>query len=165
MDFTLEPGAFFMLCRDPDYIAESRTCHQQESFNIRNNRKQFITTQRITDNSQQGTVDEVTVPISRKHETEAYVRSADRYCSTDCWTWAPPATAPPTNRPTVSLVPTDYVMWFVCMCVCVCIYIYIYQIHLFFGQIAPSNKFYFRSFIYHFYAWCSLFLLPSLSLS
>ena len=102
MDFTLEPGAFFMLCRDPDYIAESRTCHQQESFNIRNGRKQFITLQRITDNSQQGTVDEfvsvdeVAVPISRKHETEAYVRKngqMDRYCSTDCWTWMQPSTA------------------------------------------------------------------------
>lgn len=91
-----------MLCRDPDYIAESRTCHQSESFNIRNGRKQFITLQRIIDNSQQGTVDEfvtvddVSVPQSRNRDSQAYVRKngqMDRYCSTDCWTWSLPATA------------------------------------------------------------------------
>lgn len=98
--FDLEPNAYFMLCRDSYYVAESRTCHQVgQKLKFKNRRRQFVSLERITNSGEQDTVpitvkvDDVKVPKPKRHPDLGYVRkggSMDRYCHS-CWTWSEPA--------------------------------------------------------------------------
>ena len=99
-DFNLEPNAYFMLCRDLYYVAESRTCHQVgQQLKFKNRRKQFVSLERITNSAAQDTVpitvkvDNVKVPKPKKYPDLGYARKGgfmDRYCQS-CWTWSEPA--------------------------------------------------------------------------
>ena len=92
-DFTLDPGAYFMLCRDKDLIVGSRTCHQQRYFRLRKTKRQIVTVVRVANNE---AVDGIKVPSSNEYEDQAYVRtdlSLPSFCGTVCWSWSAPQTA------------------------------------------------------------------------
>lgn len=96
-EFSLDPGAYFMLCRNKGLIeqATTRTCHQQKNFRLGLIRSQFITLQRIG-NGLARTIDKVKVPSPKKYIELAYVRKTTRLlpmCGDECWTFTTPAAA------------------------------------------------------------------------
>lgn len=99
-DFNLDPRAYFMLCANKDYIADSRACHQvAEQLKFKNQRKQFVTLRKTINSGGQDTVattitiDDVKVPKPANNPDLAYVRKSERisrYCGS-CWMWSTPA--------------------------------------------------------------------------
>jgi len=94
-DFNLDPGAYFMLCRDKEAIVGSRTCHQQKFFRIRKAKKQIVSLRYVA-NNEDSAVDAIHVPSSIGYERKAFIRtdlSLPSFCGIDCWRWSEPQTA------------------------------------------------------------------------
>jgi len=89
-DYTINPGEYFMLCRDKDSVPNSKTCHQQKKgMRTRNRRQQIFTLQR-TIGDRNDSVDGVIVPAAKNHRDEPFLRKSGRNlanCGEVCWSW------------------------------------------------------------------------------
>jgi len=94
-NFTLDPGEYFMLCRNEDFVPYSRTCHLEKNIRIRKRRNQFFTLERVIGDTQIP-VDGIMIEPPKRFKKETYVRKNTelvKFCDGVCWNWSKPESA------------------------------------------------------------------------
>jgi len=91
MNFNLDSGEFFMICRNKNELPDSRFCHQEAKVGIRNRKRAQTVTLELVDNNKISVADSVEVPAPKNFRNKVYARNKNNSRCANCWTWSKPA--------------------------------------------------------------------------